>query len=178
MTFYFDIVLLIIAIFMFFSGLYFGFYNQLRRTLSSIAGLAAAIFTNDLLVGIISSIGNIKEILAKVVNIFFVMDASVAVKLLVGLVTFLVTKLLMYLIIGIFKKRDVKSFLKDKSTLSCVIGGILGLVNAYIAGLMLYILFFNIPSGLDHASISQKIFYILPHIKELVDIMAASSIAY
>ena len=177
MTFYFDIVLLIVAIFMFFSGLYFGFYNQLRRTLSSIAGILAAIFTNNLLVGIISSIGNIKEILAKVVNIFFTMEADIAVKLLVGLVTFLVTKLLMYLIIGIFKKRDVKSFLKDKSALSCVIGGVLGLVNAYIVGLMLYILFFNIPAGLDHAVVSQKIFYILPHIRELIDAMVASNVA-
>ena len=144
MTFNFDLVLLIIAIFMFLSGLYFGFYNQLRRTLSSIAGLLAALFLTSIVAGIISGLGGIKDIIAKVVNIFFIVDADIAVKLLVGLVIYFVVKLFVYLIIGAFKRRDVKSFLKDKSAVSCIVGGVLGIINAYIVGLLLYILFLNI----------------------------------
>lgn len=169
MSFNFDIVLLIVAIFMFLSGLYFGFYNQLRRTLSSVAGLACAIFLNDLLVGIVSAIGNIKEIIAKVVNVVFIMEVDIAIKLFVGLVVFLIVKLLMYLIIGAFKKRDVKSFLKDKSSLSCIIGGILGIVNAYVAGLILFLIFINVPNAVSTTSVSIKIFGILPQIKEIIE---------
>ncbi|MBO4623657.1 MAG: hypothetical protein J5691_07260 [Bacilli bacterium] len=169
MSFNFDVVLLIVAIFMFLSGLYFGFYNQLRRTLSSVVGLACAIFLNDLLVGIISAIGNTKSIIAKVVNVVFVMEADIAIKLFVGLIVYLVVKLIMYLIIGAFKRRDVKSFLKDKSSLSCIIGGILGLVNAYVVGLILFLIFINVPGAIASTSISIKIFGILPQIKEVIE---------
>ena len=175
MTFNFDIVLLIVAIFMFLAGLYFGFYNQFRRTFSSIAGLVAALFLTSIVTGIVSGLGNIKDIIAKVVNIFLVVDADVSVKLLVGLLIYFVVKLFVYLIIGAFKRRDVKSFLKDKSTISCIIGGILGIVNAYIVGLLLYILFLNIPSSLDHAQVASKLFYLLPQVKELIDAILASN---
>lgn len=175
MTFNFDLVLLIIAIFMFLSGLYFGFYNQLRRTLSSIAGLLAALFLTSIVAGIISGLGGIKDIIAKVVNIFFIVDADIAVKLLVGLVIYFVVKLFVYLIIGAFKRRDVKSFLKDKSAVSCIVGGVLGIINAYIVGLLLYILFLNIPSSLDHSLVTSKLFYLLPQIKELIDAILATT---
>ena len=154
---------------MFLSGLYFGFYNQLKRTLSSIVGLAASIFVSDILVGVISGLGNIKDIIAKVVNVFFAMEANIALKLVVSLMIFLIVKLIMFVIIGAFKKRDVKSFLKDKTLTSCLIGGTLGLINAYIVGLVLYILFLNIPGSLTNANVSSRIFYILPHIKQLID---------
>ena len=118
MSFNFDIVLLIIAIFMFLAGLYFGFYHQLRRTLSSIVGLLTALVLTDIVAGIISGIGSIKDIIAKVVNVFFAMNADIAVKLVVGAIIYFGVKLILYLIIGAFKRRDVKSFLKDKSALS------------------------------------------------------------
>ena len=175
MSFNFDLVLLIIAIFMFLSGLYFGFYNQLRRTLSSIAGLAAALFLASIVANIISGLGSIKDFIAKVVNIFLVIDPDVSVKLLVGLIIYFTVKLIFYLIIGAFKRRDVKSFLKDKSAISCIVGGVLGVVNAYIIGLLLYILFLNIPGSLDHADVASKIFYLLPQVKEIVDAILAST---
>ncbi|MBO7085871.1 MAG: CvpA family protein [Bacilli bacterium] len=176
MSFNFDLVLFIIAIFMFLSGLYFGFYNQLRRTLSSIAGLAAALFLTSIVANIISGLGSIKDIIAKVVNIFLVVHPDVAVKLLVGLIIYFTVKLIFYLIIGAFKRRDVKSFLKDKSATSCIVGGVLGVVNAYIIGLLLYILFLNIPGSLYHADVASKIFYLLPQVKEIVDAILALAV--
>lgn len=163
MVFNYDIVLLIIAVFMFLTGIYFGFYNQLRRTLSSVAGLVVSLFTCDIVAGIIASL---ETIVNKITNIFI--PGISVFKLLVGLVIFLVVKLVLFLFIGLFKKRGAKAFLKDKNAISGIVGGVLGLVNAYIVGLMLYMLFacFN---GVANASVSSKIFTIIPQFKEIIE---------
>lgn len=153
---------------MFFSGLYFGLYNQLRRTLSNLAGLLAAVFLSDTIINAISGIGSIKDIAIRVANIFFSLGEDIALKLLVGLLVFLVVKSVLFIIIGIFKKRDVKSLLKDKTALSCLLGGTLGLVNAYAVGMVLFILF-SCFSNLENATIASKIFAIIPQVNELIN---------
>lgn len=165
MTFNFDIVLLIVAIFMFLSGLYFGFYNQLRRTLSSVAGLIASIFLNATILNVVDAI---KETIAKIVNVFFPVSEDVASKLMIGLLIFLAVKIVVYIFIGFFKRRGVQAFVKDKTVLSHLLGGALGLVNAYVAGLMLFIIF-ACCGAVENATISGKLFTILPQIRELIE---------
>ena len=112
--------------------------------------------------------GSIKDIIGRIVNIFFSMEADIALKLLIGLILFLVVKLVVFAFCGLFKKRDVKSFLKDKTTLSSVLGGVLGLINAYIVGMILFILF-TCCNSLDNANVSRAIFTLLPQIREIVE---------
>ena len=176
MNFNFDIVLLIVAIFSLLTGLYFGFYNQFRRTLSTVGGFLVALFVTDILANIIGGIGSLTSIIAKVVKIFFSsLSDDVATKLVIGVILFFASKLIIFAFIGLFKRHDVKSFLKDKTLISSLIGGVLGMVDAYIIGLMLFMLFMAC-GGVASASISQKLFYIFPKIKEILEAMAVVAV--
>ena len=175
MTFNFDIILLIVAIFMFLSGLYFGFYNQLRRTLSNVAGLFASIFLTPIVLNALGAMDAIKEIIVKIVNVFFAIDEEVAINLAIGLVIFLTVKIVVYIFVGFFKKRGVQAFVKDKSAISHLIGGVLGIVNAYVASLILFIIFACCGAA-NNANVSLKLFTILPQLRELIEPLMTSQI--
>ena len=168
MTFNFDIVLLLIAVFMLLSGFYFGFYNELRRVLSNVGGLMVAILVTDTVLGFLGGIANT---IAKVIKFVFVnLNDEMAAKLTIGFVIFLIAKLFIFMFVGIFKQRGTKAFLKDKSTLSTLTGGILGLVNALAVGFIFFILF-EASLGAIPGSIAPKVFGILKFIPQIENII-------
>lgn len=167
MTFNFDILLAIIAFFTFLSGLYYGFFAQFRRTLGSVGGMVVALFVTDVIYEAMQSASGVIDIFEKIINFLKETERSLCAKLIIGATLFIVTKIIIQLVIGIFKPRGLKSLIKEKKAGSSFVGGILGLIDAYAIGAILFV-GFSILAKTGDVKVANTIYSIFPTIANLL----------
>jgi len=137
--FNFDIVIIIIAFFLFVIGIYRGFYHQTFTTISLIVPVFVIYFFKDKVLSLFQTISNYESIINsihRVTKYFLNLDIVALESFLVILITFIVVYLLMKLILLPFKRMNFR----NNNHLSRLLGGAMGLVGAVVFVLLAFVL--------------------------------------